>query len=306
MTSVACGSGSQAYILSVGGLIYVYDAGTNNVTTTFQVTIPGELGPSLQDITVNHAGTTAYATELNNVIVIDTRTNKQTAVIPVAAFSFKAVVNPSDTRVYVVGSNVSVIDTATNKMTTTIPISGNGIAINRKGDRVYVTGGNISVIDTATNKVTTTIPVSGDDVAVDPTGTKLYVTHGGDVYVVSTLTNKVIAKIPIGLETTKVAVNPEGTRAYVLDLPQDPMHFPGNLSVIDTKTNKVIAKLTMGPMPNDISLNPTGTKAYVTILSSGGFGASSVAIIDTKTNQKVGGSGGFSLVNGISPFFTPR
>ena len=65
------------------------------------------------------------------------------------------------------GSNtVSVIDTKTNKVTATIPVGAGplGVAVSPDGSKVYISNdndnpGTVAVIDAATNAVTATIPV---------------------------------------------------------------------------------------------------------------------------------------------------
>jgi YVTN family beta-propeller protein len=108
-------------------------------------------------------------------------------------------------------NNVSVIDTKTNKVTATIPVGAGplGVAVSPDGSKVYITNdndnpGTVAVIATATNKVIATIPV-GDapfGVAVSPDGGKVYVvneaSNPGTVAVIATATSKVIATITVG------------------------------------------------------------------------------------------------------------
>jgi YVTN family beta-propeller protein len=84
------------------------------------------------------------------------------------------------------GSNtISVIDGKTNKVVATIPVSNfpRGIAVADNG-LIYTTNSgsdNVSVIDGKTNKVVATIP-SGylpNGVASDETYSKIYVTNSG-------------------------------------------------------------------------------------------------------------------------------
>lgn len=98
------------------------------------------------------------------VLVIDTATHAQVAVVPVGAFPGAATISPDGSSVYVANittANVSVIDTATNTVVATVPVGSfpRAIAFTADGASAYVTNGNsnsISVIDTATQTVTST------------------------------------------------------------------------------------------------------------------------------------------------------
>ncbi|HEX3552182.1 MAG TPA: DUF5074 domain-containing protein [Thermoanaerobaculia bacterium] len=98
------------------------------------------------------------------VLVIDTATHAQVAVIPVGTFPGAATISPDGSFVYVANittANVSVIDTATNTVVATVPVGSfpRAIAFTADGASAYVTNGNsnsISVIDTATLTVTST------------------------------------------------------------------------------------------------------------------------------------------------------
>jgi YVTN family beta-propeller protein len=70
----------------------------------------------------------------NNVSVIDTRTNKVTATVPVGAGPWGVAVSPDGRKVYTANwyYTVSVIDTATNAVTS-IPNIWNGVGGNTMG-----------------------------------------------------------------------------------------------------------------------------------------------------------------------------
>ena len=157
------------------------------------------------------------------------------------------------------GSNtVSVIDTKTNKVTATIPVGAGplGVAVSPDGSKVYITNdndnpGTVAVIGTATNKVIATIPV-GDapfGVAVSPDGGKVYVvneaSNPGTVSVIGTATNKVIATIPVGPSPFGMAVTPDGSKVFVANEQSQ----PGSVSVIDAATNAVTATIPVGSGP---------------------------------------------------------
>ena len=109
------------------------------------------------------------------------------------------------------GSNtISVIDGKTNKVVATIPVGASPHGVVALDSPVggfitiYVTnsGSNtISVIDGKTNKVVATIPVgaSPHDIIGSMLG-KLYVTNSGSntISVIDGKTNKVVATIPVG------------------------------------------------------------------------------------------------------------
>ena len=78
------------------------------------------------------------------------------------------------------------------------------------------------------------------------------------VSVIDTATNKVTATVPVGNYPCGVAVNPAGTKVYVVNT------LDNTVSVIDTATNKVTATVPVGNVPTGVAVNPAGTKVYVT------------------------------------------
>jgi len=111
-------------------------------------------------------------------------------------------------------------------------------------------GGGLAVIDMSDNKVVTNIPVNvyGPGYVVSsPDGTKMYTTsynNGTSFYfsVISTATNKVIKNTLLqggDADDHIMAINPAGTRAYVLFFPINNPNIE-SIYVVDTATSTVL------------------------------------------------------------------
>ena len=269
--------------------------------------IPVGIWPS--GVAVNPAGTKLYVTSYgseyfigdhldvynNTVFVIDTTTNKITAIVKVGYGPKGVAVTPDGSKVYVtnyINDTVSIINTTTNKVISTVNVGygPTGVAVSPDGSKAYVTNyNNVSVIDTATNRVTATVPVPVDvgltGVAVNPDGTKVYVTNGnyyreGNVSVIDTATNRVTATVPLGIGPTGVVVNPAGTKVYVTSYKY---YGSGTVYVIDSATNNVTAEVPTILGSRGIAINPEGTKVYVPE-----YLTNDVSVIDTATNYVIG------------------
>jgi outer membrane autotransporter protein len=156
----------------------------------------------------------------------------------------------------------------------------------QQGPFLYVpnsASNSVTVIDTPTN---TTVPPAislgvgsqPQTAAVRGDESMVYVTNfgGNSVSVINTGTNAVVATVNLGASPTGVAVNPDGTRAYVTQT--------GNsVSVINTATNTVLTTLNGFNGPAGVAVSPNGTRAYVT-----NFAGNTVSVIDTATNTVVG------------------
>jgi len=241
-------------------------------------------------------GPYAYITNSgdNNVSVIDTTTNKVTAMIPVGNYPMGVAVTLDGKKVYVTNLNdntVSVIDATKNKVTATIPVGSDprGVAVSPDGKRVYVphpdlgnpiSNNTILIINTATNEVEAAVLVGEFPfgVAVTLDGKKVYVTNldNKTVSVIDTATNTVIATIPVGNNPRGVAVSPDGKWVYVA------CDEGGNkgIYVIDAVKNKVTATVLVGFFPNAVAVAPDGKRIYVTNVIS-----DTISVIDTATNK---------------------
>ncbi len=282
IVSAAESPGSYAYIANQwDNSVSVIDLATNTVTAAIPV------GAIPFGVAVNPAGTKVYV--VNNadktVSVIDTATNTVTATIPVGLNPWGVAVNPSGTRVYVTNQDsntVSVIDAATNTVTATIPVGSTPyyVTVNPSGTKIYVyNNGNltVSVIDAATNTVTATINSNFPTGPVaNPSDARIYVPNYQSVSVIDDATNTVTAIIPVGLNPQGIAVNPSGTRVYVVNRDDN------SVSVIDAATNKVIATIPVGSYPIGAAVNPSGTNIYVT-----NFKSNTISVIDAASNTVV-------------------
>src|SRR5437868_10874975 len=106
---------------------------------------------------------------------------------------------------------------------------------------------------------------------------------------IDTATITVVSTFAVGSHPRGVAVNPNGTRAFVANRDSN------TVSVIDTATNTVVATISVGANPFGVSFSPDGTRAYVTNQTS-----NDVAIIDTANNTVIS-----TVSVGQSPVF-PR
>jgi YVTN family beta-propeller protein len=237
---------------------------------------------------------------------------KVVAIVKVGLGPLGVAITPDDKEVYVTnfgsdpelvpggmpGNTVSVIRTRRNEVVATIPV-GNlpaGVAITPDGKHAYVTNRGddvVSVIDTATRTVVATVPVQDKpaNVVFTPDGSLAYVTNFGSntVSVIDTATNTVVPvpdgdAIKVGLVPIGLAVTPDGTRVYVVNVNFSPVPPPplGDVSVIDTATNTVVKTVVVGPGPRAVAITPDGTHAYVT-----NFLNNTVSVIRTRRNNVV-------------------
>ena len=193
--------------------------------------------------------------------------------------------------VYVANSGadtVSVIDTSTNTVVDTIIVS-NGptdVEITPDGTKAYVPSPDsdtVDVIDLSTNTVMDTITLVGNGVAdatVAPNGARVYVTFALSCTfnVIDTATNTVVHSALMGGCSGRVAVTPDGTKAYV------PSPGFDGVRVLETATYTEAGFVAAGGGdPSRASITPDGAQVYVA--NWGGF--NNVTVIDTATDALV-------------------
>jgi YVTN family beta-propeller protein len=184
--------------------------------------------------------------------------------------------------------SVSAIDTNTHEVVATIKTDTAPVNPTFTPDRkhVYVSNSQsdtLSVIDVATNKATT-IKAGGQrpsGLAFLPDGKKLIVTLLGESVstpgsaVIITLDSGAFSPlIPIGAQPERIALTPDGARAYVSNLGD------GTMSVIDVALGKVMTTISLGDLPFNPLMSPDGKLVYVGVMFS-----NKITMIDTATNQ---------------------
>jgi YVTN family beta-propeller protein len=176
------------------------------------------------------------------------------------------------------GSNtVSVIDGKTDRVVATIPVGADphGIIVSNTLGKVYVTnsGSNtVSVIDGKMNKVVAKIPVGSNPHRLALFMSTVYVTNSGSntVSVIDGKTDRVVATIPVDQLPRGIAVDSSGF-AYTTN------KVASSVSIIDGKTNKVVATIPVGRIPNGVVASSSCSFNKIYITNSGSNSVSIIA-----------------------------
>src|SRR5262249_3913693 len=163
----------------------------------------------------------------NTVTVLDTRTNRVLATIPVPARPPRPVVTPDGRKLFVSSdgaSTVRVIDTPTDRVAASIEVgkSPHGLALTPDGRQVLAAvfdASQVAFIDVATDQVTGRVPVPNPhNIAISRDGRLAYVAAqqpGATALAILDVTGKSqVGSVP--LEKTPRALNfsPDGTALY--------------------------------------------------------------------------------------------
>jgi YVTN family beta-propeller protein len=186
---------------------------------------------------------------------------------------------------------VSVIDTRTNTETATIPVGTAPInpTFSPDGRYVYVAdsqGGTISVIDVSTDTVVDTLSAGGarpTGLAFTPNGKELVISYfgasgaSGTVRVMTVSTGALSDPIPVGIGPERLALSPNGKTAYVVNLGS------GSVTVIDLTAKEVVTTIEgLGNTPFNLLVSQNGQRLYVGVVRS-----NYVAVIETRTNTVI-------------------
>lgn len=147
---------------------------------------------------------------------------------------------------------VLVIDTKTDAVTAIIPIEGGPVGVGfAPNGEVWIHNdgdGAVHVIDSTTNQVVRTLKGLGKGagrMAVSADGRWAASTHGGseDVALIDAVTKSVLATIPVGKGPGFPLFSPDGSTLYVMN------YGMGDIAVIDTATRRVTARHKAGATP---------------------------------------------------------
>lgn len=147
---------------------------------------------------------------------------------------------------------VLVIDTKTDAVTAIIPIEGGPVGVGfAPNGEVWIHNdgdGAVHVIDSTTNQVVRTLNGLGKGagrMAVSADGRWAASTHGGseDVALIDAVTKTVAATISVGKGPGFPLFSPDGSTLYVMN------YGMGDIAVIDTATRRVTARHKAGATP---------------------------------------------------------
>ncbi len=184
------------------------------------------------------------------------------ATIPVVSRPLQIDITPDGSTALVTSFDnaVNFIDLATNKvtftLTTDVSVNPHGLAITPDGKRFYITSFNqdnhvVLLYDMTSHAILATIPSIQfpQGATLTPDGSQLWITSplAQSMQVIDTLTNTVVTQLAIG-QTTDVAFNSTGTRAYVTS-------GSGFVVVVDTATYQRIKSYQVGAGPGDIAMS---------------------------------------------------
>ena len=115
----------------------------------------------------------------------------------------------------------------------------------------------VAIVDVGTGARVGTIPLSVKAffIAINPAGTRAYVVDENGVDVIDLETRAVVTTIS-GVGGGDIAVDPSGTRAFVTN------ETTNKLDVIDTASNTVMRSIPVGKQPRAVVMNAAGTRAY--------------------------------------------
>ena len=149
-------------------------------------------------------------------------------------------------------NRVVVIDTKTDRISKIIPVKGGpvGVAFAPTGEVwLHEDGdGSVTVVDGKTDEVTAVIPTGGTGagrIAVSPDGRFAASTHSGsgDVALIDVAARKVVATVPLGKGPGFPLFSPDSGKLYVMNSGE------GDVAVIDVAAKKVTARHKVGVNP---------------------------------------------------------
>jgi YVTN family beta-propeller protein len=149
-------------------------------------------------------------------------------------------------------NRVLVIDTRTDTITKIIPLEGGPVGVGfAPNGEVWIHNdgdGSVHVIDSARDEVVRTLKGLGKGagrMAVSADGRWAASTHGGseDVALIDAMTKTVAATIPVGKGPGFPIFSPDGSKLYVMN------YGMGDIAVIDTATKTVVARHKAGASP---------------------------------------------------------
>lgn len=217
------------------------------------------------------------------VSVIDGRSDRVTATIPVDSLPYSIAVDQQTNQIFVssvYSDSLKIVDGVTNRVISMKAISADAIEINSGADLVYLMGyesSAITVLDLA-SRTLTNLPMGAMDLwamARNPATSILYVTRVGSADVVAYDEKRHASSIiKTGEYPCAIAINTRTNNIYVVN------YADQTVTVIDGKENRILATLAVGNHPQAIAVDEAANKAFVANTLD-----DSITVIDGSTHQ---------------------
>ena len=127
-------------------------------------------------------------------------------------------------------------------------------------------------------------PVDASNTANTP---QLFVvtTDSNSVAVIDSATDQIITQIPVGSKPSRLAMTPDGRKAYVSN------GADNTLSAINTANRVVTRTIAVGGGPQEIAVTPDGGRVFVVRKSSGDVALAGTSPNTVVTHVAIGGNG---------------
>jgi DNA-binding beta-propeller fold protein YncE len=238
------------------------------------VAVGGE--PGLVAVAEDRAYVTTSSLHDDAVTVVDTRAGAVIARYPLAFTATAMSISADGKRLYIGRTgddtvDVAVLDTAAERFGT-IGIgyrpgtSVDAVRLDAAGRRLYVAttglaGSAMLTVDTDTSRVVRRLRLASPvrDLALGCDGLAYVLRsdrrYGGSIDVVDLTANVVIDSVASGGAPTQLAVNADGTRAYVVDYDR--------VVVFDALTSEVVDEITGDGRPACVAVRDDGRRVYI-------------------------------------------
>lgn len=172
------------------------------------------------------------------VTVVDTKTFRVLAHVPVAGHAIDVVAAPVQQRVYVgTYGALQVIDTTTEQVVKTIftGILTGRMAFDPQTQRMFIADNeqSLTAVVHVGSAAVQTLSRETSDLTVSPRRHRVYLTGTGGVDVLDTRTLLPVGRLAIGA-TWSIVLNSDGTRGYVVGQDRVTIFDPGSLAVLTT------------------------------------------------------------------------
>jgi YVTN family beta-propeller protein len=283
-------------VLAVVGIIFATrdnpsgEAGKGSITqrTSPTISVAPSGNAALYGVAVSPDNRQIYVTHLNanTLSVIDERTGRLTATVPVGSKPLGVAVSRSTGTIYTADYGSS---TVTRISGSTYKPDGPPIKVGKNPQTLIVLPGKeiayvanagddtVSVLDLTAGKVVETISVGDQPInlATDASGDRVYVANAASstVTVINAANRKRHHTLKVASPPHGIAVSPDAGQLYLTS------DESSEIAVVDVDNGRVRSPIAVGSEVSDLAVAPGVGRLYATLVRSG-----RVAIIDTATN----------------------